>query len=57
MKLTHTGDDGLTGLFIGIALKGRILFCKLLKSDTHLFLTCFGLRLDCYTNNGIREFH
>ncbi len=57
VKLTHAGDDGLSGLFVGVALKGRIFFGKLLKSDTHFLLTCFGLGLDCYADNRIGEFH
>ena len=27
MKLAHTSDNGLAGLFIGVGLEGRVLFC------------------------------
>src|SRR5699024_5159130 len=32
VKLTHTGDDGLTGLLIGSGAEGRILLCQLRES-------------------------
>ena len=57
MKLTHTGDDGLTGLVIGIGTEGRILLSQLSQGDTHLLLTCAGLRLDGHADNGLGEFH
>jgi hypothetical protein len=57
MQLAHAGDDGLACLLIGMLTEGRIFFCKLCKSNAHLILTCFGLRLDCQLNNGFREFH
>ena len=57
MQLTHTCNDGLSGLCIGIRFEGRVLFCQLCKRDTHLFLTRFGLRLDGDFDNRIREVH
>lgn len=57
MKLTHTGDDCLARLLIGVGLEGRILLRKLLKGDAHLLLTGLCLRLDRNTDNGLRELH
>ena len=57
MKLAHASDDGLAGLFIGVSLEGRVLFSQLGESDTHLFLTSLGLRLDRDTDNRVRELH
>ncbi len=57
MELAHTGDNGLTGFFIGVAFKGRVFFSKLLQTDTHLFLTRFGFRLNRNTDNRLREVH
>ena len=57
VKLAHAGDDGLTRLFIGIALEGRILFGELCKRDSHLLLACLGLGLDSDPDNGIGELH
>ena len=57
VEFTHTCDDCLACFFVCISLESRIFFCKLCKSDTHLFLTCFCLRLNSNTNYRIREFH
>ena len=57
MELTHAGDDGLAGFFIGICLEGRVFFCELRKCNAHLFLTGLGLRLNRNTDNRLREFH
>ena len=57
MQFTHTGDDGLTGLLIGMSTESRIFFCQFCKSFTHLALTGFGLRLDSQLDNGLRELH
>ena len=57
MKLAHTGDYGLTRLFVGVGLEGGIFLCQLLKRDSHLFLTGFGLRLDSNADNRLGEFH
>ena len=57
MQFAHTGNNGLSGFFIRIGTEGRVFFGKLCKRDTHLFLTCLGLRLDRNTDNRFREFH
>ena len=57
MKLAHTGDDGLTRLFVRIGLEGGVLLRQLLKGDRHFLLTCFGLGLDGDTDDRLREFH
>ena len=57
VQLAHTGDDGLSGLLIGVGTEGRVLLCQLGKAQTHLLLTHLGLRLDGNTDNRLREFH
>ena len=57
MQLAHTSNDGLTGLFIGVGLEGRILFCQLCQRDAHLLVTSLGLRLDGNADNGLGELH
>ena len=57
MKLTHSGDDRLSRLLIGISLKGGIFFGKSCKGKTHLLLTCFCLGLDCDPYYRLGEFH
>src|SRR5690606_8773310 len=41
VKLTHTGDDGLAGLFVGANTERRILLGQLAQRNTHLFLVGF----------------
>ena len=57
MKLTHTGDDGLTRLLVGVGPEGGILLGQLGQSDAHLLLTGLGLGLDGHTDHGLGEFH
>ena len=57
MELTHTGDDGLTGLFIGVGLEGRVFLSQLHQRDAHLLLTGLGLGLDGDADHGLGEFH
>ena len=38
-------------------LESRIFFCEFRQSFTHFALTCFGLRLDCEFDYGLRELH
>ena len=57
VKLTHTCDNGLSGLFVSIEFEGRIFFSQLRKGNTHLFLACLCLRLDSNTDNRIWEVH
>ena len=57
MELTHTCDNGLSGLLIGMSTESRIFLSQLCKRLAHLALTSLGLRLDSKLDNGLREFH
>ncbi len=57
MEFAHPGDDGLTGLLVGVGAEGRIFLRQFGEGDTHLLLTGFGLRLDRDANNRFREHH
>ena len=57
MELAHTGDDGLTGLLIGVGLEGGVFFRQLCKGNAHLFLASLGLGLNGNTDNRLRELH
>ena len=57
LELAHAGDQGLSGLFVGRDLEGRILFGQLGQGDAHLLLIGLGLRLDGHLDHRIREGH
>lgn len=57
VQLTHTGNDGLTSLFVGLDTERRVFLSQFAQRDTHLFLVCLGLRLDSYRDNRLREVH
>ena len=57
MQLAHTGDNGLTSLFVGTNTESRIFFCQLYKSIAHLVLACFCLWFDSDIDNWLWEFH
>ncbi len=57
VKLTHTGDDRLSGFLIGVGAESRILFGQLRQADAHLFLTSLGLGLYGDADNRLGEFH
>ena len=57
MKLTHTADHGLAGLFVGLYAEGRILLGEFLKADAQLIEVFLSLRLYGDTDHGIGEFH
>ena len=57
VQLAHTGDDGLTGLFVSVGLEGRILFGQLCQRDAHLLVAGLGLGLDGNADNGLGELH
>ena len=57
VQLAHTGDDGLTGLFVSVGLEGRILFGQLCQRDAHLLVAGLGLRLDGNADNRLGELH
>ncbi len=43
MELAHTGDDGLTGLFVRVGLERRVFLSQLHQRDAHLLLTALVL--------------
>ncbi len=57
VELAHAGDDGLTGLLIGVGLKGGILLRQLDQRHGHLLLTSLGLGLDGHPDNRLGELH
>ena len=57
MEFSHTCDNGLACLMIGMSTESRILLSQLCQSLSHLALTSFGLRLDSQLDNRLRELH
>ena len=57
MKFAHTGNDGLTGFFIGVGAESRVFFCEFRKSNAHLFLTGLGFGFNGNADNRFREHH
>ncbi len=57
MKLTHTGDDRLTTLLIGVHLERWILFSQLSKTVVKFGNVSLALRLHGHLNHRIREGH
>ena len=57
VKLTHTRDNGLTGLFVCLNTEGGVFFSKFLQADTELVEVFLSLRFHCDTDNGVGEFH
>ena len=57
MKLTHTTDNRLSGLFIGSHGKGRVFFGQFLQADTQLIEIFLCLRFNCNTDYRCREIH
>ena len=57
MQLAHSGDDGLSCLFVRMGPEGRIFFRELHEGFRHLLLAGLGLRLDGKLDNGLGEFH
>ena len=46
VQLAHARNNGLTGLLVGVGLKGGVLFGKLNQRQSHFFLTRLCFRLD-----------
>ena len=46
VQLAHAGDDGLTGLVVGVDLEGRVLLGELGQAHGHLVLLGLGLGLN-----------
>ncbi len=57
VQLAHAGDDGLTGLLVGVGLEGGVLLGQLHQGDAHLLLTGLGLGLDGHADDGLGELH
>src|SRR5690606_31184922 len=57
VQFTHTAEDGLTGLLVGMHTKSRILFDEF--SDSHAELVSVGLflRFNSVADNGLGEDH
>ena len=55
MKLTHTGDNGLTGLLVSLNGECRILLSELSQTDTEFVEVSLRLRLYGDTDNRCRE--
>jgi hypothetical protein len=55
VKLTHSGNDRLTRLDVGLNSEGRILLCKSAKRRTQFLLVSLRFRLDCDLDNWFRE--
>ncbi len=56
MQLAHTGDKRLRSFLVDADSEGGILFGELLERLGEFFLVGFGLGLDCYLDDRLREF-
>src|SRR5690606_11966239 len=57
VKLTHPGDDGLAGFFVGLHAERRVFLSQTAQRDAHLFLVSLGLGLHGNRDNRLREVH
>ncbi len=57
VQLTHAGDDGLAGFFVGLDAERGVFLSQTTQSDTHLLLVSLGLRLDSHRDHRLREVH
>src|SRR5690606_24432360 len=57
VKLTHTGNNRLSGLFIDTNREGRIFFSQPTEGIAELVAVCLGLGFDGDRDNRIREVH
>ena len=57
VQLAHTGNNGLPGFLVGVSLECGVFLGEFDEREGHLFLSCLGLGLDCYLNNGFGENH
>ena len=57
MQFSHTRDDGLSGLLIGIRLEGGIFLRQFNESHGHLFLSGLRLGFERKLNDGFGEYH
>ena len=57
VQFTHTGDDGLATLLVGLNGERGIFLSELRKTGRKLVEILLGLGLYCDTDHGIGEFH
>ena len=57
VQFTHSRDDCLPGLIVGMHPKRGIFLRQFTQSHTHFFLVRPGFRLNCDGNDGIRKFY
>ena len=57
VELTHTRDNGLAGLLVGLHTECGVLLGELLKTNAELIEILLSLGLNRDTDNGIRELH
>ena len=57
VQLAHAGDDGLTGLLVGVGLEGGVLLSQLGQGDAHLLVAGLGLGLDGHADDRLGELH
>src|SRR5690606_31825737 len=57
VKLTHTRDNGLSGLGVQADTERRVLFGQLLDSSSELLLVTLGVRLNRYLDDRFWETH
>src|SRR5690606_5623536 len=57
VKLTHTAENGLTGLLVGMNAQRRVFFHELRDRHAELVDISLLLRLNSVTDNRIREHH
>ena len=57
VQLTHAGNQGLTGFFVGLDAERRIFLRQTLQGNAHLFLIRLGLGLHGLRDHRLREHH
>ena len=57
MKLTHTRDNSLTALLVGVYCEGWVLLSELGETDTEFVNVSLALWLNSDTDHWIRECH
>ncbi len=57
VKLAHTRDNGLPRFRVGPGFECGVFLRELREGNSHLFLTCLGLRLDSQIDNRLGELH
>src|SRR5690554_2915704 len=57
VQLTHTTNDSLAGLFVGLDTERWIFLSQLAKCHAHFFLVGLSFRLNRNMNHRLREVH